>query len=492
MKIHGAWPTRITRNSELYIDEEEAHNLLLTIEEELQKRNRGAAVRLEITQDCPVEIETYLLGHLELTPEDVYRVTGPVNLTQLFALTESGRGLPHLHDPLFTPSLPPPLQPPGRSFDAIRQNDILLHHPYESFQPIISLLEQAAADPQVLAIKMTLYRTSGDSPVLNALIAAAHNEKQVTILVELKARFDEANNIAWARKMEEAGIHVVYGLVGLKTHCKVLLIVRREESHLVSYLHLGTGNYHPRTARFYTDFSLLTCRPALTSEVASLFNVLTGMSETAHFDELLVAPFNFAPRLVELIHRESAHHRAGRPSGIFIKANALVDPEIIQSLYASSQEGVSIQLLIRGICCLRPGVPGLSENIQVRSIVDRFLEHSRIYLFTNGGDPLVFLGSADLMPRNLHRRVEVVFPILDPELRRQFLEIIVPAYASDNRKARVLGQNGLSTRTALPENTPTRRVQDEFLLRYTPNSCEIPQITPALRPATPSSLPANA
>jgi len=292
--------------------------------------------------------------------------------------------------------------------------------------------------------------------------------------------------------MEEAGIHVVYGLVGLKTHCKVLLIVRREENHLQSYLHLGTGNYHPRTARFYTDFSLLTCRPALTSEVASLFNVLTGMSETAHFDELLVAPFNFAPRLVELIHRESAHHRAGRPSGIFIKANALVDPEIIQSLYASSQEGVSIQLLIRGICCLRPGVPGLSENIQVRSIVDRFLEHSRIYLFTNGGDPLVFLGSADLMPRNLHRRVEVVFPILDPELRRQFLEIIVPAYASDNRKARVLGQNGLSTRTALPENTPTRRVQDEFLLRYTPNSCEIPQITPALRPATPSSLPANA
>ena len=482
MKIHGAWPTRITRNSELYIDEEEAHNLLLTIEEELQKRNRGAAVRLELTQDCPVEIETYLLGHLELTHEDVYRVTGPVNLTQLFALTESGRGLPHLHDPLFTPSLPPPLQAPGRSFEAIRQNDSLLHHPYESFQPIISLLEQAAVDPQVLAIKMTLYRTSGDSPLLNALITAARNEKQVTILVELKARFDEANNIAWARKMEEAGIHVVYGLVGLKTHCKVLLIVRREESHLQSYLHLGTGNYHPRTARFYTDFSLLTCRPALTSEVASLFNVLTGMSETAHFDELLVAPFNFAPRLLELIHRESAHHRAGRPSGIFIKANALVDPEIIQSLYASSQEGVSIQLLVRGICCLRPGVPGLSENIQVRSIVDRFLEHSRIYVFTNGGDPLVFLGSADLMPRNLHRRVEVVFPILDSELRRQFLEIIVPAYSSDNRKARILGQNGLSTRAPLPENTPARRVQDEFLLRYNPNSCDIPQITPALRP----------
>ena len=486
MKIYGAWPTRITRNSELYIDEEEAHNLLLTIEEELQKRNRGAAVRLELTQDCPVEIETYLLGHLHLSHEDVYRVTGPVNLTQLFSLTESGRGLPNLHDPLFTPSIPPPLALPARTFDAIRQNDILLHHPYESFQPIISLLEQAAIDPQVLAIKMTLYRTSGDSPLLNALIAAAHNEKQVTILVELKARFDEANNIAWARKMEEAGIHVVYGLVGLKTHCKILLIVRKEEDHLQSYLHLGTGNYHPRTARFYTDFSLLTCRPVLTTEVASLFNVLTGMSETAHFDELLVAPFNFAPRLLELIHRESAHHRAGRPAGIFIKANALVDPEIIQSLYASSQEGVPIQLLIRGICCLRPGVPGLSENIRVRSIVDRFLEHSRIYVFTNAGDPLVFIGSADLMPRNLHRRVEVVFPILDPELRQHFLDTILPAYTSDNRKARVLGQNGLSTRAPVPSGTPPRRVQDEFLLRYNPKSADIPQITPALwHPTTP-------
>ncbi|NBS79054.1 polyphosphate kinase 1 [bacterium] len=482
MKIHGAWPTRITRNSELYIDEEEAQNLLLTIEEELQKRNRGAAVRLELTQDCPAEIETYLLGHLELTPDDVYRVTGPVNLTQLFALTESGRGLPHLHDPLFTPSVPPPLQSPGRSFEAIRQNDILLHHPYESFQPIISLLEQAAVDPQVLAIKMTLYRTSGDSPLLNALITAAHNEKQVTILVELKARFDEANNIAWARKMEEAGIHVVYGLVGLKTHCKVLLIVRREESHLQSYLHLGTGNYHPRTARFYTDFSLLTCRPALTSEVASLFNVLTGMSETAHFDELLVAPFNFAPRLLELIHRESAHHRAGRPSGIFIKANALVDQEIIQSLYASSQEGVPIQLLIRGICCLRPGVPGLSENIHVRSIVDRFLEHSRIYVFTNGGDPLVFLGSADLMPRNLHRRVEVVFPVLDREIRRQILEWIQPSYLADNVKARFLGPDGLYSRLPRAEGAPRHRVQEEFLRHYTATPLEIPRPSPVSPP----------
>jgi polyphosphate kinase len=317
---------------------------------------------------------------------------------------------------------------------------------------------------------MTLYRTSGDSPVLNALIAAAQNEKQVTVLVELKARFDEANNIAWARKMEEAGIHVVYGLVGLKTHCKVLLFVRREDDHLASYLHLGTGNYHPRTARFYTDFSLLTARPSLTAEVANLFNVLTGMSEANHFEELLVAPFNLNTHLLELIHRECAHHRAGRPASIFIKA------------YQASQEGVSIQLLIRGICCLRPGVPGLSDNITVRSIVDRFLEHSRIYVFHNAGDPHIYLGSADLMPRNLHRRVEVVFPILDIELRRQFLEVIVPGYLADNVKSRFLHPDGRYTRSSPSPGTPLHRVQQEFLLRYAPQSASIPRITPSMGP----------
>ena len=482
MKIQGAWPIRITRNSELYIDEEEAQNLLLTIEEELQKRNRGAAVRLEIPADCPLEMENFLLSHLHLLPDDTYRVTGPVNLTQIFALTEAGRNQTGLRDPSLTPALPCSLPGGAADFEAIRQRDILLHHPYESFTPIVSLLEHAATDPSVLAIKMTLYRTSGDSPVLNALIAAAHNEKQVTVLVELKARFDEANNIAWAKKMEEAGIHVVYGLVGLKTHCKMLLLVRREEGHLRSYLHLGTGNYHPRTARLYTDFSLLTSRPALTAEAASLFNVLTGMSETAHFDEFLVAPFNLAPRLLELINRERANRRAGRPSGIFIKANGLVDQEIIDSLYSASREGVPIDLLIRGICCLRPGLGGISESIRVRSIVDRFLEHSRIYLFTNGGDPLIFLGSADLMPRNLHRRVEVVFPILDPELRRQFIEAIVPAYLADNVKTRFLGPDGLYAREVGPEGKPRRRVQEEFLLRYNPESAEIPRIQSPLRP----------
>ena len=486
MKIHGAWPIRITRNSELYIDEEEAQNLLLTIEEELQKRNRGAAVRLEIPVDCPPEVENFLLSHLQLLPEDTYRVPGPVNLTQIFALTEAGRNLPNLRDPSFTPALPSTLPGGASDFESIRQKDILLHHPYESFTPIVSLLEHAATDPSVLAIKMTLYRTSGDSPVLNALIAAAHNEKQVTVLVELKARFDEANNIAWAKKMEEAGIHVVYGLVGLKTHCKMLLIVRREENHLRSYLHLGTGNYHPRTARLYTDFSLLTSRPALTAEAASLFNVLTGMSETAHFDELLVAPFNLAPRLLELINRERANRRAGRPAGIFIKANGLVDQEIIDSLYAASREGVPIDLLIRGICCLSPGQPGISETIHVRSIVDRFLEHSRVYVFTNGGDPLVFLGSADLMPRNLHRRVEVVFPILDSDLRRQFVEVIVPAYLADNVKTRLLQPDGLYSRPSRTESATRRRVQEEFLLRYAPESAEIPRIQPSLRQDSPS------
>jgi len=478
MKIHGAWPTRITRNSELYIDEEEAQNLLLTIEEELQKRNRGAAVRLEIPEDCPVEIENYLLGHLHLSPEDVYRVTGPVNLTQLFALTEAGRNDPALRDAAFTPALPAALPGGPADFAAIRQKDILLHHPFESFTPIVTLLENAAEDPEVLAIKMTLYRTSGDSPVINALIQAARNEKQVTVLVELKARFDEANNIAWARRMEEAGIHVVYGLVGLKTHCKTLLLVRREEGQLRSYLHLGTGNYHPRTARLYTDLGLFTSRPSLTTEVAALFNVLTGRSETAHFDELLVAPFNFAPRLVEMINRERAHLRAGRRAGIFIKVNSLVDKQIIDSLYAASQEGVSIDMVIRGICCLRPGLPGLSENIRVRSIVDRFLEHSRIYVFQNDGDPLIYLGSADLMPRNLHRRVEVVFPILDPEIRRQILEYIQPTYLADNTKARFLGPDGLSTRPPRSAGTPRHRVQEDFLHHYVGATLEMPFPTP--------------
>jgi len=482
MRIHGAWPTRITRNSELYIDEEEAQNLLLTIEEELQKRNRGAAVRLEIPEDCPVEIENYLLGRLHLSPEDAYRVVGPVNLTQLFALTEAGRNDTALRDAAFTPILPAALPGGPGDFSAIRQKDILLHHPYESFTPIVTLLENAAEDPDVLAIKMTLYRTSGDSPVINALIQAARNEKQVTVLVELKARFDEANNIAWAKKMEEAGIHVVYGLVGLKTHCKTLLLVRREEGHLRSYLHLGTGNYHPRTARLYTDLGLFTARTSLTTEVAALFNVLTGMSETAHFDELLVAPFNLAPRLIEMINRERAHLRAGRKAGIFIKVNSLVDQQIIDTLYTASQEGVSIDMVIRGICCLRPGVPGLSENIQVRSIVDRFLEHSRIYVFHNDGDPLIYLGSADLMPRNLHRRVEVVFPVLDREIRRQILEWIQPSYLADNVKARFLGPDGLYSRLPRAEGAPRHRVQEEFLRHYTATPLEIPRPSPVSPP----------
>jgi polyphosphate kinase len=480
MKIVGAWPTRITRNSELYIDEEEAQNLLLTIEEELQKRNRGAAVRLEIPEDCPVEIENYLLGRLHLSPEDVYRVVGPVNLTQLFSLTEAGRNDPSLRDPAFTPAQPASLPGGAADFAAIQQKDILLHHPYESFTPIVTLLENAAEDPDVLAIKMTLYRTSGDSPAINALIQAARNEKQVTVLVELKARFDEANNIAWAKKMEEAGIHVVYGLVGLKTHCKTLLLVRREGGHLRSYLHLGTGNYHPRTARLYTDLGLFTSRSSLTGEAAALFNVLTGMSETAHFDELLVAPFNLAPRLIEMINRERAHLRAGRKAGIFIKVNSLVDQQIIDSLYAASQEGVAIDMVIRGICCLRPGVPGLSENIRVRSIVDRFLEHSRIYLFHNDGDPLIYLGSADLMPRNLHRRVEVVFPVLDSDLKRQILDRIIPSYWADNTKARLLDSKGLYTRISRPDGAARHRVQEEFLRYYTATPLEMPR--PAVTP----------
>ena len=462
MKIYGAWPTRITRNSELYIDEEEAHNLLLTIEEELQKRNRGAAVRLELTQDCPVEIETYLLGHLHLSHEDVYRVTGPVNLTQLFSLTESGRGLPNLHDPLFTPSIPPPLALPARTFDAIRQNDILLHHPYESFQPIISLLEQAAIDPQVLAIKMTLYRTSKDSPVVAALIRAAENSKQVMALVELKARFDEDNNIQWAKQLEASGVHVVYGVLGLKTHTKILLVVRKEKERLNSYVHIGTGNYNSKTSSLYTDIGLLTARPEFGADLVELFNYLTGFSKQQSFRRLLVAPVTLRSRMEDLIRREIDHAQAGRGGRIRAKMNALVDPAIIALLYEASQAGVMIELVVRGMCSLRPQLEGISDNIQVVSVIGRFLEHSRLFWFGNGGEPELFFGSADWMSRNLDRRVEAVAPIEDPKLRHQ-LEQAIDLYLNDTSAWHMDNQGKFSQRQLEGEQ---HLVQREMMRRW--------------------------
>jgi polyphosphate kinase len=440
-ELKDAHAFRVTRNSDLYIDEEEAENLLKKIEEELRNLRRGAAVRLEIEDGVDAEMLGLLCGHLEIAPDHAIRLKGPLNLFRLMSLYEM-IDRPDLKFHPYVPADPTAHSGHRVIFDLIRERDVLLHHPYESFSPVVEFVEQAARDHEVLAIKQTLYRTSGDSPIVRALIDASLAGKQVTALVELMARFDEANNIKWARELEEAGVHVVYGLVGHKTHCKCCLVVRREGSVLRRYVHLGTGNYNPKTARLYTDLSLLTCREHLAAEVAQLFNTLTGLGRTPEFKHLLVAPFNLHSRTQELIAAEAANAAAGKPARIIAKMNKLVDPATIESLYAASQAGVKIDLIVRATCCLLPGVKGLSENIRLRNIVGRFLEHSRVFYFENGGQPLVYCGSADWMPRNFFRRVETLFPIEDPELRRRIFEEVLPIELRDNEDARELQPDG--------------------------------------------------
>jgi polyphosphate kinase len=435
--VAGVHAFRVTRNSDLYIDDEEVENLLKKIEEELRNLRRGAAVRLEIEEGVDETLFTALCGHLALSPASAFRLPSPLNLGRLFYLYEQV-DRPDLKFPPFVPAESAAVRAQPVLFDAIRERDILLHHPYDSFTPVVEFIEQSARDPHVLAIKQTLYRTSGDSPIVRALIEASMAGKQVTALVELMARFDEANNIKWARELEEAGVHVVYGFVGQKTHCKACLVVRREGSELCRYAHLGTGNYNPKTARLYTDLSLFTARTELTAEVAELFNSLTGLGRAPDFKHLLVAPFNLHPRIQELIAAETAHARAGRPARVIAKMNKLVDPETIDSLYAASAAGVQIDLIVRATCCLIPGKKGLSENIRLRSLVGRFLEHARIFYFENGGTPQVFCGSADWMPRNFFRRVECVFPIYDPELRKTIVTEILATELRDNVDAREL------------------------------------------------------
>ncbi len=452
---------RITRNSDLYIDEEEAENLLRTIEDELRKRARGNAVRLEIEQGCPLDMRRVLLDIFRLSEDDVYEINGPLNFLHLMPLA-SIDALASLRDKPYVPIVSHSLPPGADYFEILRHQDVMLHHPYESFSSIVEFLEHAASDPAVLAIKMTLYRTSGDSPIVHSLIHAAGEGKQVTVLVELRARFDEANNINWARQLEEAGVHVVYGLVGLKTHCKVLMIVRRDEDRLRHYLHLGTGNYHPSTARFYTDLSVLTANQELGEEVGMLFNTLTGLSEFKGVKQLIVAPFQMHDAFLKLIQHERDLARQGKEGRIIVKLNSLVEESLITALYEASQAGVKIDLVVRGICCLRPGVPGVSENIRVISIVGRFLEHSRIFYFGNGGKPRVYLGSADWMPRNLFRRVEVVFPVRDPGLRKRVIDEILPAYLSDCVKARVLGSDGVYRRAVCEDGKEPAQAQLTF------------------------------
>ena len=445
---------RVTRNSDLYIDEEEAENLLRTIEQELRRSSKGDAVRLEVEADCPKDFIELLMEFYDLTEADVYKLNGPLSMAHLSPLL-SNDAFANLKDRGFQPGRDPALPPHADMFEVMRRQDVLLHHPYDSFDPIVDLVEEAARDPQVLAIKITLYRTSGDSPIVEALIDAATAGKQVTAIVELRARFDEAANIQWARRLEEAGAHVIYGVVGLKTHCKAMLIVRRDTDQIRRYVHLGTGNYHQRTARIYTDFGLLTSNAQLTEEVAIVFNTLTGLAGYPGLKKLMVAPFDMKQRLIAKIERERDNARAGKPARIVAKLNSLVDQEIIEKLYEASCAEVTIDLIVRGICCLRPKVPDLSEYIRVISIVGRFLEHSRIYYFENGGQPEVYLSSADWMPRNFLRRVEVAFPLETPPLRDLVTREVLPRFLNDRVKARELQPDG-NYRRLKPEGTEER------------------------------------
>src|SRR5438105_5534138 len=392
---------------------------------------------------------------------DLHRLNGPLSMTHLMPLVTND-AFAKLKDTPFQPATDPALPPQSDIFEIIRKQDVLLHHPYESFDPVVHFIETATTDPQVLAIKITLYRTSGDSPIVEALIEAANAGKQVTALVELRARFDEAANIRWARQLEEAGAHVVYGVVGLKTHCKAMLVVRRDADRLRQYVHLGTGNYHHRTARIYTDFSLFTAAPELTEEVAIVFNTLTGLAGYPGLKKMMVAPFDLSTRLIQLIERERDHARAGKSARIIAKLNSIVDPEIIEKLYEASCAGVKIDLIVRGICCLRPKVPGLSENIRVISIVGRFLEHSRVYYFENAGQPDVYLSSADWMPRNFYRRVEIAFPIDAPALRDEIVNDVLPSFLKDRVKTRELQPDGSYLRLHPIEGSPRSQAQLHF------------------------------
>jgi polyphosphate kinase len=444
VNVKGAYQFRVTRNSDLYLDEEETVNLLKAIELELRKRNRGNAVRLEVQEDCPPHIAEQLLQTFSLTDDDLYRVDGPINFPRLMpVISEVDRP-----DLKFRPFVPAIVSPGDHEdiFAQIRRKPILIHHPYESFQTVLDFIEQAAEDPNVLAIKQTLYRTSGDSAIVASLAEAAESGKQVTVVIELKARFDEAANIKWARTLQEAGVHVVYGIVGLKTHAKLALVVRREEDGIRRYAHLGTGNYHPSTAKLYTDLGLLTCDPDLTNDSAELFNWLTGVSVFPELKKIKAAPKALHDFVISTIDREAEFARNGKPASIFAKVNSLVDPEVIEALYRASQAGVKIRLIIRGVCCLRSKIPGVSDNITVRSVVGRFLEHSRIYRFEDGGHPEVYLASADWMARNFFRRVETCFPIEDPDLRAH-IDWILETYWRDNVRAR---EQGLGPNYARP------------------------------------------
>src|SRR5579859_1165929 len=461
-EILASAPFRITRNSNLYLEEEEARSLLDAVDSQVAQRRKGWAVRLEIEAGAHPDIVDRLTGTFELDPPLVFRVNGPVNLQRLFQLYEETQR-PDLKYPPFSPRQVRIGRDADSLFNTLRRQDILLHHPYDSYDSVVNFLETAAHDPRVLSIKQTLYRTSSDSPIAQALLEAA-DKKEVTVVVELKASFDEASNIRWARSLEDAGVQVFHGLVGLKTHAKLALIVRHDpDGKIRRYAHLGTGNYNPSTARYYTDFSLFTRDDSITAAVHNVFNYLTAYAEQPSYKPLLVAPGDLAKTCIALIDRESRNARRGRPARIIAKCNALLDPPLIQGLYRASQAGVEIDLIVRGQCGLVPGLRGISSRIRVRSIVGRFLEHSRIFYFENGGKPEVYLGSADWMQRNLYARVEVLFPVKDPHLRERICNEILAAYLADNRKARILESTGTYTRPRSVRNGHGFSAQDHLI-----------------------------
>jgi len=460
MNVLGCYQFRVTRNSDLWVDDEEVKNLRTALQGELPQRHFGDAVRLEVADNCSETMADFLLQQFGLDPTDLYRVPGIVNLVRLMSVPDRVER-PDLKYPPFQPGLPKAITKRPQIFDVLRREDVLLHHPFQSFAPVIQMLEQAADDPNVVAIKMTVYRTGTDSVLLQHLVRAAQKGKEVTVVVELMARFDEEANLNIAARLEEVGAHVVYGVFGYKTHAKMLMVLRREEGGYRRYIHLGTGNYHPRTTRFYTDFGLLTCNEEIAADVNEVFKQLTGLGKAGQLKHLWQAPFTLHDNMIAAIRAETAAAKAGGKGQITAKMNSLLEPEVIEALYEASQAGVQVDLLVRGVCALRPGVKGLSENIRVRSVIGRFLEHHRIFHFHAGGEDKVYLGSADWMERNFFRRIEIVFPVLDPRLKRRVLKEGLRLYLHDNSQSWEMDSEG---RYAIPPSRRVRACAQEALL----------------------------
>ena len=461
MTVRGSYPFRVTRNSDLFLDEEEIKNLRTALAGELSQRHFGDSVRLEIAENMPTELEQFLLEQFQLASDDLYRVDGPVNLVRLMQIPDMVDA-PKLKFPAFVPGLPKQLEKTPDLFRAIRKGDVLLHHPFQSFGPVIDFLEQAVEDPSVVAIKQTVYRTGTDSVLMQYLIDAAQRGKEVTVVVELLARFDEEANLNWAAKLEEVGAHVVYGVVGYKTHAKMSLVVRREDGRLRRYVHLSTGNYHPRTAKLYTDFGLLTADEKICQDVNEVFKQLTGLGRARRLHHLWLSPFSLHERILAAIKREANHARAGERAHIIAKMNSLIEPKVIETLYRASQAGVKIDLIVRGVCALRPGIQGLSENIQVRSVIGRFLEHSRIFYFLNGGEENLYLSSADWMGRNFFGRIELCFPLLDRRIKERVIQEGLKPYLSDNSQVWEMDSEGNYRRKKSRGRIP-RSAQDYLL-----------------------------